>query len=97
MKKQLTFITMTLLLLMASVTVTVGQNKSGKFFVKAATTEVDGQQIPDAELEQAVKDIKKQIRPIYLADKESEADFLILVNERNSTPQSGSPAAKTAF
>jgi hypothetical protein len=95
MKKQVKLITLSLLLFLASATVAVGQDKSGKFFVKAATTEVDGQQISDMELGQSVKDIKKQIRPIYLADKESEADYVIVLNERNATPQSGNPDAKS--
>lgn len=95
MNKHLKFIILNFLFLLATATVSFGQEKTGKFFVKAATTEVDGQQIPDADLEQAVKDVKKSIKPIYLADKESEADFLIVINERNSTPQSGNPAAKS--
>ncbi len=95
MNKQLKFITLVILLGLMSVIVSVGQDNSNKFFVKAATVEVNGQQIPDADLEQAVKSIEKNIKRIYLADKESEANFLIVVNERNSTPQSGNPAAKS--
>jgi len=69
--------------------------KPNQYFIKGATTEVDGRQIPDAELERTVKDIKKIIRPIYLADKESEADFLLVVNERNDTVIAGQPNAKS--
>lgn len=95
MKKQITLISLSSLLLLVGLTATAAQEGAGKYFVKAATTEVDGQQVPDSELEQSVKDIKKQIRQIYWADKESEADFLIMVNERNATPQSGNPDAKS--
>ena len=95
MKKQLIFITLNFLLLLATINVTIGQDKPGKFFIKGATTEVDGQQIPDEELEAAVKDIKKSIGQSNLANKESEADFLIVVNERKSTPLPGNPAAKS--
>jgi hypothetical protein len=71
------------------------KGKLGKIFIKAATTEVEGQQIPDAEREDSVKDMKKRPGKFILADEESEADFLIVINERNSTPQSGNPSAKS--
>lgn len=95
MNNQVKFITLIIVLVLASATQTFGQDKLGKLFIKAATTEVDGKQIPDTELEEAVKDMKKRPGKFTLVEKESEADFLIVVNERNSTPQSGNPSAKS--
>jgi hypothetical protein len=71
------------------------KEKLGRIFIKAATTEVNGQQIPDAEREDSVKDMKKRPGKFMLAEKETEADFLIVLNERNSTPHSGRPSAKS--
>jgi hypothetical protein len=95
MNKQFNLIILISALLLVSATITFGQDKLGKIYVKAATTEVDGQQIPDAELEEAVKDIKKRPGKFILADKESEANFLLVVTERISIPQSGTAAAKS--
>ena len=95
MYKNVNLITLIFLLLSASAAVTSGQEKLGKIFIKAALIEVDGKQIPDTDSEESVKDIKKRPGKFILVDKESEADFLIVVNERTSTPQSGSPAAKS--
>lgn len=71
------------------------KDKLGKIFVKAATTKVDGQEIPDADREDSVKGMKEKPGKFILVDKESEADFLIVLNERISTPQSGSPSSKS--
>ena len=56
----------------------------GKVFIKAMTSEVNGQQVPDVSLEESVKDmqVKSRLRRFILADHESEADFLIVVLER---------------
>ena len=56
----------------------------GKVFIKAMTSEVNGQQVPDVSLEESVKDmqVKSRLRRFTLADHESEADFLIVVLER---------------
>lgn len=51
--------------------------------------------MPDTELEDSVKDMNKRHGKFTLVDKESEADFLIIVLERNATPQAGNPAAKS--
>lgn len=53
-----------------------------KIFIKAASSDVNGQQFPDAALEDTVKDMKKGIGQLGLAADESEADFLLLVLER---------------
>lgn len=95
MSKQFNFIMLIFLLLFAGAVVTFSQDKIGKLFVKAAITEVDGKQIEDTELEEAVKDIKKRPGKFVLVDKESEADFLLIINERNSVAQSGTAAAKS--
>ncbi len=93
MRKQTTYITLIILLLLTSVSVAFGENKYGKFFIKAATTLVDSQQIPVEELERAARGVKSQFKPINLVDQKSEADYLILVNECIAIPQSGSPSA----
>src|ERR1017187_6172521 len=67
----------------------------GKIFIKAATSEVNGQQFPDAALEENVKDMKKTPRKFILAGNESEADFLLIVVERKAVAVSGQPASKT--
>jgi|SRR5579862_6261658 len=66
----------------------------GKIFIKAATSEVNGQQFPDAELEATVKDMKKRPGKFILADNESGADFLLVVVERKAVAISGQPASK---
>ena len=71
-----------------------GKEKLGRLFIKATPVVVEGQQLPDAEREDSVKDMKKRPNKFILADKEEEADFLIVVNERNSTPMSGRPSSK---
>ncbi len=56
----------------------------GKLFIKAATSEVNGQQVPDAALEDSVKDMKArlELRRFLLANDEADADFLLVVLER---------------
>lgn len=71
------------------------QKKLGKIFVKAATVEIDGKQVPDMSLEESVRDIKKRPGKFEVASTEDEADYLIVIKERVSTPQSGNPAAKS--
>lgn len=69
--------------------------KLGKIFIKAATSEVNGQQFPDAALEETVKDMTKRPGKFILADNESEADFLLVIVERKAVAVSGQPASKT--
>jgi hypothetical protein len=56
----------------------------GKLFIKAATSEVNGQQVPDAGLEDSAKDMKArlELRRFVLANNEADADFLLVVLER---------------
>ena len=60
--------------------------KLGKIFIKAASSEVNGQQFSDVVLEDSVKDLKKRLEkgqgPFVLASNESEAEFLLVVVER---------------
>src|ERR1017187_8768949 len=70
-------------------------HKLGKIFIKAATSEVNGQQFPDAALEENVKDMQKTPRKFILAGSEAEADFLLIVVERKAVAVSGQPASKT--
>lgn len=80
-------------LLLCSIEVVAQQKNSdklGKILVRAATTKLDGQEVPDADREESSNDIKKRIGKFILTDKESEADFLLVINERTSTP-SGVP------
>lgn len=95
MNKQFKFITLIFLLLLTSAAVTFGQEKLGKIFIKAAASEVNGEEFPDAALEETVKDLRKRPGKFILAEKESEADFLLVVVERNAVAQSGNPAAKS--
>jgi hypothetical protein len=71
------------------------KDKLGKIFIKAAMTKIDGQEVPDAEREDSVKGMKEKAGKFFLVDKESEADFLIVLNERISTPQSDNPSSKS--
>lgn len=73
---------------------TQAADKLGKIFVKAGTTEVNGQQFPDAAVEDSVKDIKKRPGQFALVDQESEADYLLIVVERKATALSGQMASK---
>lgn len=61
-------------------------DKLGKIFIKAALSETNGQQFPDAALEDSVKDLKKRLEkgagPFTLVAVESEADYLLVVVER---------------
>lgn len=97
MNKQIKFILLTLLLNLVITTVGLSQDKLGKIFVKAVTTEVDGQPVADAGIQEAVKDIKKRPGKFGLAEKESEANFLLIVTDRNSVPQAGTAAAKSVL
>ena len=77
--------------------VQAADKKLGKIFIKAATSEVNGQQFPDATLEDTVKDMKKRPGNFTLADSESEADFLLVVVERKATAMSGQMASKVVL
>lgn len=68
--------------------------KLGKIFIKAATSEVGGQEFSDPELDAAVRDLKGYPDKFLLTDKESEADFLLIVIERKAVAVSGQPASK---
>jgi len=71
------------------------KDKLGKIFIKAATTKVDGQEVPDAEREDSAKGMKEKSGKFILVDQEAEADFLLVLNERISTAQSGNPSSKS--
>jgi hypothetical protein len=74
------------------------EDNLGKIFIKPRLSEVNGQQFPDPELEDTVKDLKKRNRGKFLlADLESEADFLLVVVERKAVAVSGQPASKTVL
>src|SRR5271157_1245899 len=73
---------------------TQAADKLGKIFVKAATAEVNGQQFPDAAVDESVKDLQKRPGKFALVDKESDADFLLIVVERKATAMSGQMASK---
>ena len=68
--------------------------KLGKIFIKPAASDVGGQQFSDPELDAAVKDLKGYPDKFVLAEKESEADFLLIVIERKAMAVSGQPASK---
>lgn len=95
MYKSVKFTTLIFLLILTSATVTFGDEKLGKLFIKAASTEIDGQQLPDMELEMSVKDMKKRVGKFILVDKEIEADFLIIILERIDVPSSDGISAKS--
>ena len=80
---------------LSAVPAQAADKKLGKIFIKAATSEVNGQQFPDAALEDTVKDMKKRPGKFILTDNESEADFLLVVVERKAVAVSGQPASKT--
>lgn len=67
----------------------------GKVFIKGSTAAVDGQEFPDAEIQESLKDMKKRHGKFALAESESEADFLIVIIERKAVAISGQPASKT--
>ena len=83
------------LTVLSAATARAADTKLGKIFIKAATSEVNGQQFPDAALEENVNDMKKTPRKFILAGNESEADFLLIVVERKAVAVSGQPASKT--
>lgn len=85
------------LLFSLTATISFGQENLAKLFIKAEMTEINGQPVPDIELNESVKDMKKKPGKFILVDKESDADFLIIVLERVSVPMSGRPAAKSIF
>jgi hypothetical protein len=83
------------LTVLSAATAQAADNKLGKIFIKAAASEVDGQQFPDADREATVKDMRKRPGQFILADNESEADFLLVVVERKAVAVSGEMASKT--
>jgi hypothetical protein len=70
------------------------KDKLGKVFIKAAATKVDGQEVPDADREDSAKGMREKPGKFILVDNESEANFLIVLNERTSTPHSGRRSSK---
>jgi len=68
--------------------------KIGKIFIKAATSEVNGQQFADADMDSTVKDLKKWTDKFDLTENESEANFLLVVVERKAVAMSGQMASK---
>jgi hypothetical protein len=93
MRKQ-SIVLVAAVLTVLSATTQAADNKLGKLFVKAATTEVNGQAFPDAQVEESVKDIKKRPGKFGLVEKESDAEFLIIVVERKAKAIAGQPASK---
>jgi hypothetical protein len=77
------------------VTTQAADQKVWKILIKAATTEVNGQQFADSELDATVKDLRKATHGLIVTDNESEADFLLVVVERKAVAMSGQPASKT--
>jgi hypothetical protein len=62
MRKLLFLSTFAVLAVLCLGTIHAADNKLGKIFIKAATSEVNGQQFPDAALEENVNDMKKNPR-----------------------------------
>ena len=54
----------------------------GKLFIKAADSNVNGQQFADPELASTIKDMKVRHGKFAVVDDESQAEFLIVVLER---------------
>jgi hypothetical protein len=84
MRKFLFLSTFAVLTVLCLGTLHAADKTIGKIFIKAMSAEVNGQQVPDAALEDSVKDMKAKPRlgRFVLADNESEANFLIVVLER---------------
>lgn len=57
--------------------------KLGKIFIKATSATVDGKEFPDQEKEDSVKDLKKKADKFVVVDSEADADYLLVVVERN--------------
>lgn len=57
--------------------------KLGKIFIRAAVPTIDGQQFPDKGREESVKDLRKRAGNFIVVDDESEADYLLVLVERN--------------
>ena len=57
--------------------------KLGKLFIKASVATVDGQQFTDQSKEESVEDLKSRNSKFVIVDSEKEADYLIVVVERN--------------
>jgi len=57
--------------------------KLGKVFIKASSSIVDGQQFADQDKEDSVKDMKERAGKFVVVDSEKEADYLVIVVERN--------------
>ncbi len=57
--------------------------KIGKVFIRTSSTMVDGLPLVDQELEDSVKDMKKKANKFVVVDSEKEADYLLVVTERN--------------
>jgi hypothetical protein len=84
-----------ILTVLSGATAQAADQKLGKIFIKAATSEVNGQQFPDAALQETVTDMKKRPGKFVSADNESDADFLLVVVERKAVAVSGQAASKT--
>ncbi len=57
--------------------------KLGNIFIKATSTTVDGKQFQDQEMEDSVKDLKKNADKFDVVESEKEADYLLVVVERS--------------
>jgi hypothetical protein len=84
-----------ILTVISPVTAQAADQKLGKIFIKAATSEVNGQQFADSDLDSTVKDLKKWTDKFILTENESDADFLLVVVERKAVAMSGQAASKT--
>ena len=55
----------------------------GKLFIKATSATFDGKEFPDQEREDSVKDLKETAGKFVVVDSEADADYLLVVVERN--------------
>jgi hypothetical protein len=70
------------------------RDKLGKIYVKADSAEVNGQKFADKDLEDSVKDLKKQAGDFIVVNSESDADFLLVAIKREVQAKSGQPSDK---
>lgn len=70
-----------------SIAVYAGDNL-GKLHTKAGIANVGGQEFADPQLQDSVKDLKERHGNFVITDKEADADYLMVVLERNSSMMS---------
>lgn len=71
--------------------------KLGKVFIKASSTTVDGQTFTDQGKEESVGDLKSRNSKFVIVDSEQEADYLIIVVERNRVGNKNELKATLSF